>query len=55
MIVVIVLMLVTIISAFSCYYIAWRKGLNQALWTVLGAVLGPFGVVLALFAKSKQN
>ncbi len=53
MIVVIVLMLVSIISAFICYYIAWRKGLHQALWTALGAFLGPLGVALVLFARSK--
>ncbi len=36
------------LSSTTCYSIAFRKALNPMLWVILGFLLGPLAILLAL-------
>ena len=54
MIVVIALIVIALVSAAVCRVIALRRGLNPALWVVLGVAFGPLAVALALLVPGKS-
>lgn len=43
--------IINIISAFTCAYIADQKGKESLLWPIAGILLGPFGIIIALVSK----
>lgn len=48
------LLIVNVASIFACHFIAKRNGANPVAWGLVGAVLGPIGILLALFSKRSK-
>lgn len=51
----IVTLLLSLLFALICGFIAARRGGNRVYWTVMGFVFGPFAVPFALKAKAKSS
>ena len=50
----ILVLLITIVSAWICYKTAKTKNLNVQLWVVLALFIGPLALPLIYFAKPKS-
>ena len=50
----ILVLLITIVSAWICYKTAKTKNLNAQLWVVLALFIGPLALPLIYFAKPKS-
>jgi Na+/proline symporter len=51
----IVLVIVMIVSAAICYYVAKNKNLNVRYWAFAGCLIGPFAIPFVFLANSKQE
>jgi hypothetical protein len=49
-----VLLLMTLVSAVACHMIAARRGGNGVRWGIMGLLFGPFAIPFAFFAKPKS-
>ncbi len=43
------------LSGTACYAIAFKKALNPMLWVILGFLLGPLAILLALTIPSQAT
>ena len=50
----IIVLLITVVSAWICYKTAKAKNLNAQLWVVLALFIGPLAIPLVYFAKPKS-
>ncbi len=55
MTILIVLIIVIIVSATICFYIAKGKNLNAQYWALAGFLIGPFAIPFVFLANSKQD
>lgn len=46
-----ILMVLTFISVFACYYIAKGRDASGMFWAFMGAVFGPLAIPFAFFSK----
>lgn len=51
---VIALILLTLVSAGICHYLAKKKRRNRPIWIFLGALTGPFAVVILLLLSARS-
>ena len=51
----IALVIVIIVSATICFYIAKGKNLNAQYWVLAGLLIGPFAIPFVFLANSKQE
>jgi len=51
---VIALILLTLVSAGICHYLAKKKRRNTSLWIFLGALAGPFAVIILLLLNARS-
>jgi hypothetical protein len=49
------LILLPIISAAICYFIAKRRNAQTSFWVLMGLVFSLFAIPFAFFAKPKKN
>jgi len=49
--VILVLMLITILSAMICYSIAKKRGADSRFWVIMAILLGPFALPFVVFSK----
>ncbi len=49
------LVAITVISAYICYYAAKERGLSKHYWLFMGALFGPLAIPFAYLAKSKRK
>lgn len=48
-------LLLALLSGFLCMQLAKIKGRSPSLWSVLGALFGPFALMVLLFLESKNG
>lgn len=48
------IIIVWLIFGYACYYIAREKGLNAALWGLLGVLFGIFTLIIVLLIPSNK-
>ncbi|MCP4372107.1 MAG: hypothetical protein GY797_28905 [Deltaproteobacteria bacterium] len=51
----IALVIVIIVSAAICFYVAKNKNLNARYWAFAGCLIGPFAIPFVFLANSKQE
>ncbi len=49
--VILVLILVTTLSALICYSIAMKRGADSRYWVIMAILLGPFALPFVVFSK----
>jgi len=47
------LILITLLSATVCYFIARKRSADPVYWVVLGLLLGPLAIPFVCFAKPR--
>jgi hypothetical protein len=50
----IALILMTLVSAGVCHYLAKKKQRNKPFWIFFGALLGPIAVVILLLLSNRS-
>ena len=51
----IVLVILLILSAVACHFIAKGRGLNSVFWGVMGGIFGPLAIPFIFLSKPKRN
>jgi hypothetical protein len=47
------LILLSIISAVICYYVASQRGAKTSFWVLMALLFGPFAIPFVFFAKPR--
>ena len=55
MTILIALIILIIVSATICFYVAKGKNLNAQYWAFAGLLTGPFAILFVFLANSKQE
>jgi len=51
----ILLIIVLILCALICYFVAKMRHADTVYWIILGLALGPFAIPFVFFSKSKAD
>jgi len=50
-----VLMVLTFISVFACYYIAKNRHASAMFWALMGAIFGPLAIPFAFYSNPESE